>query len=71
MLMQNKILAIHTSNIDIVVGYLAIVIEFRDQLDTIWIEVEDKGLVSIALNELASYWKPFVQGVCAHEKLPS
>jgi hypothetical protein len=33
--------------------------------------VEDKELVSIALNGLVPSWKPFVQGVCAHENLPN
>jgi hypothetical protein len=30
-----------------------------------------KELVPIALNGFASSWKPFVQGVCAHENLPT
>jgi hypothetical protein len=34
-------------------------------------KVEDRELVSIALNGLAPSWKPFVQGVFAREKLPS
>jgi len=33
--------------------------------------VEDKELVSISLNGLVVSWRPFVQGVCACEKLPN
>jgi len=40
-------------NTDIVVSYLTRVIELRDQPATIGTKVEDKKLVSIALNGLA------------------
>ena len=33
--------------------------------------MEDKELVSISLNGLVMPWRPFVQGVCACEKLPN
>lgn len=33
--------------------------------------MEDKELVSITLNGLATFWRPFVQGVCALENMSS
>jgi hypothetical protein len=59
------------SNTNTMVSYLAKVTELRDQLVSIGTKVEDKELVSIALNGLAPSWKPFVQGVCACENLPN
>ena len=41
----------------------------RDQLVAIGTKVEDKELVSIALNALVFPWRPFVQGLCSQEKL--
>jgi hypothetical protein len=42
----------------------------RDQLAATGTKVEDKELVSIALNGFVPSWKPFVQGVCVHQHLP-
>jgi hypothetical protein len=53
------------------VSYLPRITKLKDQLAAIGTKVEDEELVPIALNGFASSWKPFVQGVCAHEKLPT
>jgi len=60
MLLLGKLLAMCMSKIDIVVSYLFKIIELRDLLATIGIVVEDKELVSIALNRLVPYWRTFV-----------
>jgi hypothetical protein len=52
------------------VSYLARITKSSDQFLPIRIVVEDKELVSISLNGLVS-WRPFVQGVCARDKLPN
>jgi hypothetical protein len=68
--LEEQAFVVCMSKTDTVVSYLTKVIELRDQLVTIGMKVEDKELVSIALNGLAPSWMPFVQGVCAHETLP-
>jgi hypothetical protein len=40
-------------------------------LAAIGVKVEDEELVPIALNGFSASWKPFVQGICACEKLPT
>jgi hypothetical protein len=60
----------HMSKTNIVVSYMTRITKLRDQLGAIGTKVEDKELVSIALNGLVPSWKPFVQGVYACENLP-
>jgi hypothetical protein len=48
------------SKTDNVVSYMAKIIELRDQLSAIGMKVEDKELVSIALNGILPSWRPFV-----------
>jgi hypothetical protein len=71
MLLRNKLSAIYTRDTNTMVSYLARITELRDQSAAIGTKVVDEELMVIALNGFASSWKPFVQGVCAHEKLPS
>lgn len=59
------------SKIDNVVSYMAKITELRNHLSAIGTKVEDKELVSIALNGLLPSWRPFVQGVYARETLPA
>lgn len=59
------------SNTNTMVSYLAKVTELRDQSVSIGTKVKDKELVAIALNGRAPSWKPFLQGVRSHEKLPN
>ena len=44
-------------------SYLMKVSELRDQLAAIDDLVDDKELVTIALNGLPSSWEPFIQGL--------
>ena len=71
MILQNKLSTICMSKIDTMMSYLARITKSSDQFLAIRIVVEDKELVSISLNELVVSWRPFVQGVRAHEKLPN
>ena len=48
-------------------SYLTKITKLRDQVDVIWITLENKQLVSIALNGLVASQRPFVQGVCARD----
>ena len=45
--------------------------QLRDHLAAIEDPVNDKELVTITLNGLPTSWEPFIQGVCARDKLPS
>jgi hypothetical protein len=71
MYLRNKLSAICMSDTDIVASYLMKITELRDQLAAIGVKVEDEELVPIALNGFSTSWKPFVQGICAREKLPT
>ena len=53
---------------DSINSYLMKVSELRDQLAAINDPVDDKELVTIALNGLPSSWEPFIQGLCAWKK---
>jgi hypothetical protein len=44
--------------------------QIRDQLVAIGEVVDDTELVNVALNGFPESWEPFVQGICAREKLP-
>jgi len=69
MLLRNNVSMVCTSKTDTLVSYLTNVTKLRDQLDDIGMKVEDKKLVSISLNGIASSWMPFFQDICAHETL--
>ena len=56
---------------DTVVSYLMRIAQIRDQLVAIGEAIEDTELVNVALNGFPKPWEPFVQGICAREKLPS
>lgn len=60
MLLQNNIPANKMSKTNIVVNSLSKITKLRDQLPAIGRVVEDKVLVSIALNALVASWRPFV-----------
>jgi hypothetical protein len=67
MFLRNKLSTIHMSETDLVARYLGRI----TKLATIEAKVEDEELVPISLNRFTPSWKPFVQGICAREKLPS
>jgi hypothetical protein len=54
---------------DTIAGYLTRITQIRDQLATIGEAVEDTKLVNVTLNCFPESWEPFVQGICAREKL--
>jgi hypothetical protein len=58
------------SSSDTVASYLMRITQIRDQLAAIGEAVDDTELVNVALNGLPRSWEPFVQGICAREKLP-
>jgi hypothetical protein len=71
MLCRNKLRATRMSKTDTIATYLMKITELHDQLAAIGEEVKSEELVPIALNGFSSSWQPFVQGVCAQEKLPT
>jgi hypothetical protein len=46
------------------------VCHIRDKLATIGYVISDKDLVTKTLNGFPTFWIPFVEGVCARNKLP-
>jgi hypothetical protein len=57
-------------NLESVTSYLMRVSQIRDQLAAIGDVISDKELVTTTLNGFPTFWIPFVQGVCARNKLP-
>jgi hypothetical protein len=53
-----------------VASYLMRITHIRDRLVAIGEEVDDTKLVNVALNGFPGSWEPFVQGICARQKLP-
>ena len=49
-------------------SYIMNISELRDQLEAVGYPIDDKELVTIALNGLPSSWEPFIQGLCAWKK---
>jgi hypothetical protein len=55
---------------DTIVSYLMNITQIQDQLTTIGETMQDVELVNVALRGLPRSWEPFVQGICARDKLP-
>ena len=71
LLLRNKLSTICMSDIDTMVSYLAKITVLKDHLAAIGTKEKDEKLVSIMLNWFDSSLKFFVQGVRAHEDLPT
>lgn len=69
--LRNQLHCISMSSSDTINSYLMKISQLRDHLVAIEDPVNDKELVSITLNGLPTSWDPFIQGVCARDKLPS
>jgi len=68
--LRNKLCSINMTSSDTITSYLMQVSRLKDQLAAIEDPVNDKELVTITLNGLPSSWEPFIQGICARDKLP-
>ena len=66
--LRNKLQEVGMYDSDSVNSYLMKVFELRDQLVAIDDPVDDKELVTIAINGLPSSCEPFIQGLCAWKK---
>jgi hypothetical protein len=51
-------------------SYLMKVMQICDKLAVVREKVVDAELVNMELNGFLASWEPFVNGICAHEKLP-
>ena len=71
LLLRNKLSTFFMSDIDTTVSYLARITVFKYHLVAIGTKEKDEKLVSIMLNWFYSSLKFFVQGVHAHEDLPT
>jgi hypothetical protein len=68
--LKHQLQVVKMSSEDTIVNYLMKITQIRDQLVAISDKVEDVELVNVALRGLPRSWEPFVQGICAREKLP-
>jgi hypothetical protein len=55
---------------EMIANYFTRISQIKDPLAAIGDPVEDDEIVTIALNVFPSSWDPFVQGICARNKLP-
>jgi hypothetical protein len=58
------------SNSNTIASYLMKITQIHDQHVAIGDAVDETELVNVALNGFPGSWEPFVQGICAREKLP-
>jgi hypothetical protein len=70
LILRHKLRSVEMSKSDTVASYLMRITQIRDQLVAIGEAVDDTELVNVALNGFPGSWEPFVQGICAREKLP-
>lgn len=68
---SHKIMIKSKLTADIVTSYLVNIIKLWDQPATTEMTMENEEMVLVELNGFSSSREPFVQGVCAHEKLPT
>jgi hypothetical protein len=70
LILRHQLRSVEMSKSDTVASYLMRITQIRDQLVAIGEAVDDTELVNVALNGFPGSWEPFVQGICAREKLP-
>jgi hypothetical protein len=68
--LRHQLQSVEMSSSDTVASYIMRITQIRDQLVAIGEAVDDTALVNVALNGFPGSWEPFVQGICAREKLP-
>jgi hypothetical protein len=68
--LRNQLRNMKMENSESVSSYLMRVSQIRDQFAAIGDVINDKELVTTTLNGFPTFWIPFVQGVCARNKLP-
>jgi hypothetical protein len=70
LILRHKLLSVEMSKSDTVASYLMRITQICDRLVAIDEAVDDTELVYVALNGFPGSWEPFVQGICAREKMP-
>jgi len=63
--LRNQLCDSRMKNEDTINSYFMRISQLKDQLAAIKDIVNEKELVTIALNGLPSSWEPFIQGICA------
>jgi hypothetical protein len=71
MILQNKLRYIEMIRSDTVTSYLMKAMQICDQLAVVGEKIKDAKLVNMALNGFPASWETIVEGICAHENLPS
>jgi hypothetical protein len=69
MILRHKLRYVEMSKSNTIASYLMRITPIRYQFVAIGETVDDTELVNVALNSFPEYWEPFVQGICAREKL--
>jgi hypothetical protein len=70
LILRHKLRFVEMSKSDIVASYLIRITQIHDQLVAVGEVVDDIELVIVELKGFLESWEPFVQGICAREKLP-
>jgi hypothetical protein len=68
--LKHQLQIVRMTSEDTIVSYLMKITQIQDQLVAIGETVQDVELVNVALRGLPRSWEPFVQGICARDKLP-
>lgn len=66
-----QLLYIKMSRGESVVSFFMKIIELKDQLNAIGDSIEDKDLVTLAMNGLPHSWESFIQGISGRNDYPS
>jgi hypothetical protein len=70
LILRHKLRSVEMSKSNTVASYLVRITQICDRLVAIGEAIDDTKLVNVASNGFLGSWKPFVQGICAREKLP-
>jgi hypothetical protein len=69
-ILRHQLRVVEMTSSNTIATYPMRITRIRDQHAAIGEAVDDIELVNVGLNGLPESWEPFVQGICAREKLP-
>jgi len=70
MTLRNQLRVTKMNKNDSVATYFMKISQIKDQLIAINEQIDDSELTTLTLNGFPASWRPFVQGICARNKLP-
>jgi hypothetical protein len=70
MTLRNQLRVTKMNKNDSIASYFMKISQIKDQLIAINEQIDDSELTTLTLNGFPTSWRPFVQGICARNKLP-